>query len=137
VRKEYVLDANAVLIYLEDRSGADRMRLLFQQVQHERAWLAMSVVNWGEVFQVLAKKLGEDRTRRVLQPLRKGIDLLPADDTQADLAALFKYKHRIGYADGFAAALATTNRATLVTSDPDFDILEPRIRILRLPHHSS
>ncbi|HKN34818.1 MAG TPA: type II toxin-antitoxin system VapC family toxin [Terriglobales bacterium] len=132
MRKEYVLDANAVLIYLEDRSGADRMRLLFHQVQHERAWLAMSVVNWGEVFQVLAKKLGEDRTRRVLQPLRKGIDLLPAD-----LAALFKYKYRIGYADGFAAALATTNRATLVTSDPDFDILEPRIRILRLPHHSS
>ncbi|HYL12958.1 MAG TPA: type II toxin-antitoxin system VapC family toxin [Terriglobales bacterium] len=137
MRKEYVLDANAVLIYLEDRSGADRVRQLFQQVQNERAWLAMSVVNWGEVFYVLAKKLGEDRTRRLMQPLRKGIDLLPADATQAELAAAFKYKYRIAYAGGFAAALATTNRATLVTSDPDFDIFAPRVKIMRLPRQVS
>jgi predicted nucleic acid-binding protein len=105
-------------------------------MQNERAWLAMSVVNWGEVFYVLARKLGEDQTRRLVQPLRKGIDLLPADATQAELAASFKYKYRMGYTDGFAAALAT-HRATLVTSDPDFDVFAPRLKTMHLPRHGS
>jgi len=128
VRKEYVLDANAVLIYLEDRSGADRMRLVADDPR-------LHDVILEQVMRQLPRRIRDHEIGHAieeLQPLRKGIDLLPAD-----LAALFKYKYRIGYADGFAAALATTNRATLVTSDPDFDILEPRIRILRLPHHSS
>ena len=113
--KEYVLDANAVLIYLEDRDGANKMRHLFEQTERQQVRLSMSVVNWGEVFYVLAKKSGEQRTRQVLNPLRKGVDLYAADFGQAELAATLKHKYKIGYADSFAAALALTNKATLVT----------------------
>jgi predicted nucleic acid-binding protein len=57
--REFILDANAVLIYLEDRNGAGKVRQLFEQCEREQARLSMSVVNWGEVFYVLARKFGE------------------------------------------------------------------------------
>jgi uncharacterized protein len=135
--KEYILDANAVLIYLEDRNGATKVRQLFEQAEREQTRLSMSVINWGEVFYVLAKKSGEDRTRQVLKSLRKGIDLFVADLAQAELAATLKHKYKIGYADSFAAALALTRPATLVTSDPEFDKLERQIKILRLPRYAA
>jgi predicted nucleic acid-binding protein len=56
--KEYILDANAVLIYVEDRNGATRVRQLFEQAEREQTRLGMSVINWGEVFYVLTKKSG-------------------------------------------------------------------------------
>ena len=43
--KEYILGANAVLIYLEDRNGATKVCELFKQAEHDQACLGMSVIN--------------------------------------------------------------------------------------------
>src|ERR1700732_4233635 len=44
--------------------GAAKVRPLFVQAECEQTRLAMSFINWGEVFYVIAKTSGEDRTRR-------------------------------------------------------------------------
>jgi len=44
-------------------------------------------------------------------------------------AARFKSRNRMSYADCFAAALAKTRRAELVTGDPEFKQVEGEIRI--------
>jgi predicted nucleic acid-binding protein len=56
---------------------------------------------------------------------------------QAELAATLKHKYQIRYADSFAAALALTHKARLVTSDPEFDKLGRQMKIPRLPRHTS
>jgi hypothetical protein len=85
--------------------------------------------------EVLAKKSGEDRSRQVLNSLRKGIDLFVIDLPQAELAATLKHKYKIGHANSLAAVLAMTRPATLVTSDPDLEKLERQIKILRFPRY--
>jgi predicted nucleic acid-binding protein len=45
------------------------------------------------------------------------------------LAADFKSRHKISYADAFAAALAKQRQAELVTGDPEFRTLDSEIRI--------
>lgn len=62
----------------------------------EQTRLGMSVINWGEVFYVLAKKSGEDRTRQVLNALRKGIDVFVVGLAQAELAASSNTSTRSG-----------------------------------------
>ncbi len=48
--KSYVLDANAVLDFVEDGPGGKRVEQLLNDALNGRSRVLMSVVNWGEVF---------------------------------------------------------------------------------------
>src|SRR5579884_3637860 len=121
MKREYVLDANAVLTYLLDREGAARMQQVFEDIARGSAGAAISVVNWGEAYYVIARRNGEERTRGVLQPLRNVIALHSPTAQDAVTAASLKLRYKVGYADAFAAALALDREGTLVTSDPEFE----------------
>lgn len=58
-----------------------------------------------------------------------GIRIAPADWALTYQAAQFKSRHRLSYADAFAAALAHARGVELVTGDPEFRTLEAQVKI--------
>lgn len=136
--RRYVLDANALLIYFGDRSGAQRVQRLFHESLRQRSPLLMSAVNWGEVIYAIWKQGGEAEARTVEKnAARLPLLILPVDRERATEAAAVKARHGIGYADSFAAALSLEYSATLVTADPEFAKLGKRLAVLALPRHSA
>jgi len=133
--KDYVLDANAVLRGLEagDAGGGDQVRKLFLQAHRKEACLSMSVVNMGEVFYILIKQIGEQQALHYIQVLQHGVTIVEADISHTIQAARLKHRHKLGYADSFAAALALASRATLVSADPSFESLGKSLKWMRLP----
>jgi predicted nucleic acid-binding protein len=133
--KEYVLDSNAVLRYLgvSTGQGADKVRALFVQAERGQARLSMSVINLGEVLYVLLKHVDGERARHYVQVLQNVVTMVEADAVQALRAAEMKHRYRLGYADSFAATLAMTRRATLVSADPAFEKVGSSLKWLRLP----
>ena len=135
--RRYVLDANALIGFLEDREGtASRVERLFDQALEQQAPLLMSAVNWGEAFYVIWRNEGE---RRALQ-IEKDVQDLPltivaADRDRATRAAALKQKHNLGYADSFAAEVAIERGASLVTADPEFSKLGKALSVYPLPRH--
>lgn len=132
--KEYILDANAVLRYfgVSAGQGTEKVRTLFEQAERGQARLWMSVIDLGEVHYVLLKHVGEQRARHYIQVLQHVATMVEADFPQALSAAEMKHKYKLGYADSFAAALAVTLKATLVSADPGFEKLGKSIKWLRL-----
>jgi predicted nucleic acid-binding protein len=136
--RRYVLDANALLIYLGDRQGAARVESLLNESLRSRSPLLMSAVNWGEVVYSIWKLGGEGEARRVEKNIAHlPLAILPADRERATSAAELKARHRLGYADSFAAQLAMESRAILVSADPEFAKLGKRLPVLSLPRHKS
>lgn len=132
MNKTYVLDANAVLDFIEDGPGATRMEQLFRDARRT-APLLMSVVNWGEVFYHSWQQRGEDFARKTIRGLTQfPIELVAVDASQSLQAGEIKARHKIPYVDCLAAALTITREAVLVTSDRDFEKLGRRIKILWL-----
>jgi predicted nucleic acid-binding protein len=133
--KEYVLDANAVLRYfgVSDVQGTNKVRALFEQAERGQVHLSMSAINLGEVFYVLRKHVGEPRARHYVQVLQHVVTMVDADAPQALSAAEMKHTYMLGYADSFAATLAVTLKATLVSADPAFEKLGKTLRWVRLP----
>jgi predicted nucleic acid-binding protein len=81
----------------------------------------MSAVNYGEIFAVLQRTHGRDRALSVLATLHPlPITVEDATRHRAISAADIRVRHKLYYADAFAAALAIEKKATLVTSDSDF-----------------
>lgn len=131
MNKVHVLDANAVLDFVEDGPGAERVQQLLSSALREANPILMSVVNWGEVFYSSLQRRGEEAARRTMSGLgRLPIENIPVDMDQVSKAAEIKAVHKIPYVDCLAAALAELRRAILVTSDRDFEKLGKRVQIL-------
>jgi predicted nucleic acid-binding protein len=129
--RSYVLDANALLDFVEGGPGSKRVERLLQDALHKRFRVLMSVVNWGEVFYHSWQQRGEESARRLLADLsRLPLELAPVDLAQSLRAGEIKARHKIPYVDCIAAGLAILHHAVLVTSDRDFEKLGRRIEVL-------
>jgi predicted nucleic acid-binding protein len=126
----YVLDASALLHFIDDDSGAARVERLIKDAR-DTTPLLISLVNWGEVFYHQWQERGEETARRTMSNLaRLPLDLIAVDLAQIMKAGELKAVHKIPYVDCIAAALAVVRQATLVTSDRDFDKLGRQFPVL-------
>jgi ribonuclease VapC len=129
----YVFDANAILDFVEAGPGFGTVERLLAEALHRRKSIAISTMNWGEVFYFLWTHRGEDRARKVIATLAPlPISIVPVDLALALMAAEIKAVHKIPYVDCVAAALAQLSQSTLVTSDRDFEKLGRRVSVLWL-----
>ncbi len=129
--KRVVLDASALMTFFEDRPGAGRVEELICLGVEGKRQLLMSVVNWGEVYYSTWRAKGPGVARKVLEDIAQ----LPLEIVDADLeltrtAAELRAEHKLPYSDCFAAALATSRKASLATSDKDFASVEKDLDIL-------
>ena len=135
--RRYVLDANALIGFFEDRQpGAERVRRRLAEANHSGFSLWMSAVNWGEVYYIEWRRYGEAKAQEAELKLHSlPILVIPADQDRATRAAAIKQKHNLGYADSFAAELAIERNAWLVTADPEFAKMGKVLSLYSLPRH--
>ena len=135
--RRYVLDANALIGFFEDReSASEKVRRLMGEAFRQESPLFMSAVNWGEVFYMEWCYHGEIKAREVEGNLQwLPIIVVPVDLDRATRAAALKQRHNLGYADAFAAELAIERGAWLVTADPEFAKLGKTLQVYPLPRH--
>jgi predicted nucleic acid-binding protein len=136
-RRRYVLDANALTGFFEDRRMmAEKVRhMLVEALRHEEPVL-MSSVNWGEVFCITWRRHGEAKAREAETALRElPITVIVVDRERATRAGALKQKHGLGYADALAAELAIEQSAWLVTADPEFSKVGKGLLVYPLPRH--
>jgi predicted nucleic acid-binding protein len=119
--KTYVLDASALIAFLQKTPGAYRVNEILKEALQERAKVLMSAVNYGEVYGLILRQNGQEQALTAIHAVSPlPIEVLDATPQRACKAADVKAKYKLYYADSFAAALAIEHKATLVTSDSDF-----------------
>jgi len=121
-RKGLVLDSWAVLAYLQGEEAAEHLADVLAEAIQAEAPILMSAVNVGEVWYILAREVSTAEADRSIGTLRSwGVEFVTADWAHAKEAAVLKSRHKMSYADAFAAALAKATKAELVTGDPEFE----------------
>jgi predicted nucleic acid-binding protein len=135
--RRYVLDANALVGFFEDRDGtAEKLEQLLGEAARRDLPLLMSAVNWGEVFYTEWRYRGEARAHEAeANLLEMPIVVIAADRERASRAGALKQKHGLGYADAFAAELAIERDAWLVTADPEFHKVGKALSVYTLPRY--
>ena len=137
--RRYVLDANALIAFLEvRRSAAEKVHRLVTEALRQDVVLLMSAVNWGEVFCIAWRRHGEAKAREAEARLQElPIAVIAADRERASRAGAIKQKHGLGYADAFAAELAIERAAWLVTADPVFSKVGKTLSVYSLPRYEN
>jgi predicted nucleic acid-binding protein len=128
--KAIVFDSWAIIAYLEGEVAAERVADHIADAHENKIPLFISVVNAGEVWYIIARETSVSDADRSITELRHlGIEFVDADWTLAHEAGGFKSKHKMSFADCFAAALTKHKKAVLLTGDPEFRQVEPAITI--------
>jgi ribonuclease VapC len=87
-------------------------------------------INWGEFFYIVKRRVGPAKTVEALRLLEQlPIELFPVDQPLVRAAAEIKSEHALSYADAFCVATAQRLDATVLTNDPEFESVEPLIKI--------
>jgi predicted nucleic acid-binding protein len=125
-----VLDASALMTFFLDRPGAEKIEELLDRAAAGACELAMSVVNWGEVYYSVWRSEGEAIAKNIAAEIAQlPIDLIPATYVLTKLAAELHALNRLPFADCFAAALSASRDAPVATSDTDFVRVQNHIQV--------
>ena len=125
-----VFDSWAVLAYLGGEASSQEVADLIAGAHEDRIPMVMSCVNAGEVWYILAREASEaEADKAVADLLLLGIELIDADWPLTRIAGTFKARHKMSYADCFAAALAKERKAELLTGDKEFEQVEGEVTI--------
>ena len=130
-----VLDAHALMVLFNDEPGADEVEKILLKAESGNPRLLMSVINWGEIYYSIMRGASQelaDSKAHEIAGMR--IELIPVDGRDLELirqAAVFKATKKMSYADCFAAALAKTQNAELVTGDREFKVIEKELKKIK------
>lgn len=114
--KRYVLDACALIAYLNDEEGASVVEELFSNNKE----ILMSVVNLYEVCYDAARTSGSEQTVTEMLEMVRQLPIAVLWDISDELlqaAARFKIRYKISLADSFALGLADIFDAVVVSAD--------------------
>ena len=126
--KAIVLDSWSVIAYLEGEASAEKVADYIADAHENDIPLFMSVVNAGEVWYIIAREMSvSDADRSITELEHLSIAFVDADWMIAREAGSFKTKHKMSFADCFAAALAKHKKGVLLTGDPEFKQVEQEI----------
>lgn len=127
----YLLDTSAVLTFLEDEDGADRVETILRQ---EQIMLPYCVLL--ETYYITLQEQTEDVADKRYALLKQ----LPAtilwnmDEPTLLTAGRFKARHRLSLADAIIAAFALRQGAILVHKNPELEALANSMEQEILPY---
>ena len=124
--KDRVLDAYAILAFLQGEASARRVESLLKKADAGGLRLYVSMVNAGEVYYRLVKLGSEQIASDFVSDVGSGafpLQIVSATDARVLAAARLKAAFPISFADAFAAALGVEKAVPVVTGDPEFAAL--------------
>jgi predicted nucleic acid-binding protein len=131
----YAFDSSAILRYLDDEAGAERVAEIMTEYLNGKCHGMVSAIHWGEIAGKLFHRYDKQRYETIFSGLMAlGLEIVPATAERAVRAGLIKVAKKIPYADAFGVELAaSTPECVLVTADFDVKPAEQEIKIEFLP----
>jgi uncharacterized protein len=131
----YVLDSSALIRYIDDEPGAERVEQVLGTCAAGKANVCISALQWGEVAGNLRKRLGALHEKRILSSLLPSeAEIVAVSAERAVRAAEIKVDRKVSYADAIALELASSFADhVLLTADYDFKDVADLARIEFLP----
>jgi PIN domain nuclease of toxin-antitoxin system len=133
--KASILDASALLRYIDDEAGAESVEDILSACVAGKAEVCISAMQLAEVAGNLRKRLGNVQQERILSSILPGeSEIIPLTGERAVLAAGIKVDRNLSYADAIALELAMSLKDhVLVTADYGFKGVDDLARIEFLP----
>lgn len=127
----YLLDTSALLTFIEDEDGSDRVEEILRGADILLPWPVLM-----ETYYITLQKKGRaeaDRRYALIRQLKADI-LWEMDEPILLTAARLKAEHHVSLADAVIAAFALQHHAVLIHKDPEFEAFAGFLPMEALPY---
>jgi len=118
--QNYILDACAVLAFLDGEDGAVVVRGLLDQARNNEITITMNAANLIEVYYDRIREVGKEQADVVIQSIYDTFPISIIETLNSDIvreAARLKATGKMSFADTILVATALDTGATIVTCD--------------------
>lgn len=123
--KRIVFDSYAMLVLFQREKGHEEITQLLSDIAANNKEGFICVINLGEIYYIAHRKQGVNKADLAIRAIMHfNLHIVDADYALTMEAARIKARHKLSYADAFAAALTIKKKATLITGDKEFKQLE-------------
>jgi predicted nucleic acid-binding protein len=130
----WLLDTSAILAFIEDEAGADRVEVALRQPTTLVPWPVLLETHYIS----LQEKGQAEADRRIALIKQLEVEILwGMDESTLLTASTLKAAHRVSLADAVIAAFAIRGGALLMHKDPGFGALAGMLYMEALPYKES
>ncbi|MDY6990792.1 MAG: type II toxin-antitoxin system VapC family toxin [Thermodesulfobacteriota bacterium] len=130
MKKRSLLDSFAILAWIQNEKGAQKVEDLLYRAQDGREHVLLNIINLGEIYYRCARIRDLSFAKDILEKMKLlPIKIYPCPNDLVLAAAEIKAQYPMGYADAFVVATAIRENARVVTGDPEFKTLAHLIEI--------
>lgn len=134
MKAKYVLDSYAVLTYLKEEPGWQKVRNLLWEAFRKKHTIFLNCVNLGELYYIIYRENGPVMADKAMSLIKLWpIKIVNVDEELSLIAGRMKAENKISYADAYVIATALEKRASIVTGDEEFRSIEEFLHINWLP----
>ncbi|MFH1351723.1 MAG: type II toxin-antitoxin system VapC family toxin [Pseudomonadota bacterium] len=128
-----VLDSFALVSFFHKEPGWKKVRDILHEFSSSGEKALLCRINWGEFYYIVRRRVGKQKIEETLALLEQlPIEILSVDDQLVKEAAEIKAEYPIAYADAFCIATAKRHDAYILTSDPEFKLVEALVSVIWL-----
>jgi predicted nucleic acid-binding protein len=128
-----VLDASAVIAFLFQESGHEKVVALLEKAAESDKTLLIPAPSWAEVRSLIERKMGQKIWHDVRSKLLGlPIEIVPVDQELAELAGEIQVTKKMPLVDCFTAALAKRRKVEVYTSNPEYQAVDRDNKIIWL-----
>jgi predicted nucleic acid-binding protein len=128
-----VLDSFALVSFFHKEPGWERMQKTFYELSSSGNNALLSVINWGEFYYIIKRKVGKRKAEEALILLEQlPVTILSVDEKLVKEAAEIKSDYAVSYADAFCIATAQRSNGQIFTNDPEFKLVKHLVDVIWL-----
>ena len=125
-----VLDSFALVSLFNKEPGWKKVRDTLKKLSSAGEKALLCRINWGEFYYIVRRRVGKHKADEAVALLEHlPIEILSVDDRLVKEAAEIKAEYPVAYADAFCIATAKRHDAYVLTSDPEFKLVESLIPV--------
>ena len=126
----FVLDSFALVCFFHKEPGWNRVKEVFYDLSSSDQKAFLSVINWGEFYYIVNRRVGKDKAEEALALLEHlPITIVPVDNALVKEAAEIKSDYPVSYADAFCIALSQRTSCQILTNDPEFESVKDLVTV--------
>jgi predicted nucleic acid-binding protein len=128
-----VLDSFALVSFFHKELGWEKMQKVFYELSSSRQKALLSLINWGEFYYIIKRKVGKRKAEEALALLEQlPVTILSVDEKLVKEAAEIKSDYAVSYADAFCIATAQRSNGQIFTNDPEFKLVKHLVTVIWL-----
>jgi len=130
--KNFVLDACALIAFLADEEGAEKVEYILRKAETDDCLIYMNKINILEIYYLVYREEGKEKAEKTLEKIL-ALPIIVIEKLEDDVfkeAGGLKATYKMSLADSVALAEAKTKNAEILTSDHhEFDLVEKKEEI--------